>query len=466
MPRPPRWFSPITRWSLAAALGAAWTAGAAAQFPRPAPEAPPRPQVVLDATLSPIEISRVLRSDGSSLVYRPAGDGAADAAMPRRDLAAVVPADWFSPLPRDEAAEPDPRPITELGVLHLTDGSRIVGGMPRSAATTPDRIVWSHARLGRLTFPLDRVARIDAPESDGASLRDGASPAVLPRGSAPLPARVRDRITLRNADRVEGFFVGFVLVSAPDQPPAPHARIEVDNVPREIPVDRIARIELVNPPEPARGPRVWLADGTVFSPDEVLVEQPDEITLRLQREPGGVAQVRLPATLVRAWTHEASRLTALAALPIVEHRAPPGRRWAPPPSLSQPAHGELLGAADLTLSGPVTAEWELPRGAGRLGGFLVLPDHARTWGRCRVLVQVVSVAERGRAPRTVDLGEFTLRPEAPVVRFNAALPEGADATGSGWRLRVSIVPSGAGPIQNEVVLRRWLVVVNTGQPPG
>lgn len=466
MPRPHRWVSQIVRWGIPAGLCAAWSAGALAQFPRPAPEAPPRPQVVLDSVLSPIEIVRVLRADGSSLVFRPADDGAADAALVRRDVAAVVPADWFTPTPRDESAEPDLRPITELGVLHLTDGTRIVGGMPRSAATTPDRIVWSHARLGRLTFPLDRVARIDAPESDTLTARPAPTFAVPPRGSAPVPAPARDRITLRNADRVEGFFVGFVLASGPDQPPAPHARIEVGSVTRDIPVDRIARIELVNPPEPARGPRVWLADGTVFSPDEVLVEQPDEITLRLQREPGGMAQVRLPSTLVRAWTPEASRLAALASLPIVEHRAPPDRRWAPPPSINEPPHGELLGAADLTLSGPVTAEWALPRGAVHVAGYLVLPDHARTWGRCRVVVRGVGPSERGRAQQTVDLGSFTLVPESPVVRFNAPLPDGAGAPPGGWRLRVEILPAGAGPIQNEVVLRRWLVVVNTGERPG
>jgi hypothetical protein len=294
---------------------------------------------------------------------------------------------------------------------------------PGRLATSPggeDRISWESA-WGLRTFATERVL----------SVRLHAA------STLPAPEGASDRVILRNGDTADGFVseVG------------PTIRIERDGRESLIPSDRAAGILFANPPEEPRGLYAWHQRGSVVAILDPVLTPAGEFTARLAEDPTG-APATGPWHEFRAVLFDASRLRALALLPIAGVGPAPGasRRWTPPPQVGDAPDAPLF-AADVELPGPMSVDWDLPQGAAHLAATAELPVAARTWGDCEVLVGV---------PEQPALWRQRLRGEAPTASIRVALPPGAA------RLRVTVEPGENGPVQDRVILRRPIILV---EPP-
>lgn len=473
---------PRSRVAAAAASIAAAAVGsvALAQLPRPAPDAPASPHELLTSSLAVMTIDEIVSFDASGITFKgaPAASTASGppspatrrtVTVPLADIAAIVPAGWYS-----GASGPRPAPSAAVAsadssaVLRLADGSRLVGGIPR--ATPPaDRLTWVHGRLGRITYKLDAVAGIDFDP-----VSKPAPAAASPAGpGAAAGTTTKDTLTLLNGDRLAGFFLGIALITSETNPSLLVARVEADAGVTNIAIDRVVRIDLANPLQAPVGPRLWLSDGSIVAPLEFLAD-PRGVAVRLARDDDGVAEVSLGTSLVQAALPRAERVVPLAALPVRTQAPAPGRRWTPGVRVQPEA--ELLGAADITIPGPMTAEWELPTlpaasnapassaaaATAHLGMFLTLPESAWPWGEFTVTVELVPSAADAPA-RT--LATARLSAAQPVVPVNAAISLPPASTPSGpSRLRITVAAGERGPIQNTLVIRRALLVLPPAAP--
>ncbi|HYE03050.1 MAG TPA: hypothetical protein VD963_07425 [Phycisphaerales bacterium] len=339
--------------------------------------------------------------------------------------------DGGAPDPGPEAANA-PAPEAALLDLRLVDG-RLYPGRPALAERPDaDTVVWAHPTLGTLRFSIDEVA----------SITPGG---VLP----PRPAASEgDMVRLANGDTLRGLVeeIGPTVSVLPEGAAAPVS----------LAMDRVTWLTLANEPAAPRGAVVWLADGTAAGVDGVSVSG-GRAELRVsgaEHAASGVPGPRLvsvPATEVRALVLDAARLRALASLRVAEQAPALARRR--PLALIPPADpGAPLFAGDLELPGPMSVAWELPAGAARLAGWLVLPEDALEWGDCEVAVEVVSASDGSVDP----VFAARLNAEAPRVRVEADLPRG----GAGQRLRVTLGAGAHGPIQDRVLLRGMLLRVD------
>jgi hypothetical protein len=117
-----------------------------------------------------------------------------------------------------------------------------------------------------------------------------------------------------------------------------------------------------------------------------------------------------------------------------------------------------LGAADIELPGPMSAEWMLPPGASHVSIRLELPESARVFGDCVVRVEVVGDEASG-----VEHRLSSASPSA-MVRLALGAATGPVPSAEGVRRLVVRVEAGErGGIQDRVVIRRGLVLVDSAQ---
>jgi hypothetical protein len=267
---------------------------------------------------------------------------------------------------------------------------------------------------------------------------------------------------MTNGDAVEGFVESIGEV------------VKVDSGGRmvELSIKQVAVIELSNPEKPASGVRVWLTDGSVagatgFAP----AAGSGEFRLMRPTPTDDAAQVGLSPLDVVGIVPDTARVIPLASLPVVSEAGVGDRLYADPAELRW--QGEALGAAwratvgpgekappldapDIQLPGPMTVEWTLPAGAARVAGWAEVPPEARVWAEFTLVFEGVSA--RGEV---TPLASESMSGSHPVAEFNIELPATGSVGGAGLdRLRVSIQPGPRGPIQNRVVLRRALLLVD------
>jgi hypothetical protein len=210
-------------------------------------------------------------------------------------------------------------------------------------------------------------------------------------------------------------------------------------------------VRFANPPKPGPGVYAWLHDGTVAAASELSVDSSGRCTLvgrfaALDKQPSAT----MDANNLRAVCFDAAALRPLASCPwAVSESRGASRRWIPPLKVAD-ANAAPLGAADIELPGPMRVEWTLPPGATRLGTIAELPPSARVWGDCEVIVEAVS------GSKAAELARAHLSGASPTAEISGAL---SGAT----KLRVTIDAGPSGPIQDRVVLRRPLVLVDTGK---
>lgn len=326
-------------------------------------------------------------------------------------------------------------------VLELWDGQRHVGRFaPRASgliAGDEPVVGWDSTLFGALQISLDRVAMMR-----------------LAASSVHPPKDLRDHVVLVNGDLMSGYIehVGEDVV------------IDADDRAVRIPIARIATVSLGGRAEPVSGHMIWLADGSVVAVREVASRANGRLMVSLQDSSGaardqtqgdvrGQAEVSLSDLL--ALSVDGSRLIELASLDPVEQGPTPPRRWSQPLRVEQPSLS-ILGQGSIHLDGPMRVVWTLPANSLRVRGTAELPESSWTWGDCVLRITAVGAdgAER-------ELLRERMSSQRPLVEFSADLPRGGR---QGTRLLVTLDEGEHGPVQDRVVLRGVLVLLDEASP--
>jgi hypothetical protein len=426
------------KWLAPLALLAASSPAALAQ-PEPQDPAPyeATQRVLIDRTLSQ-RPARLVSISADTIEFTDAAGRVQT--MPRTQVLALIP-----PLTQlDQAVILEVQALTGrmpaaervriYGCVDLVDGQALLGMLdaasqsagadkPKPGAKV-DKLAWSSKLFGPLTLPLDSIRTV---------LLSTEHTGLLVPGGAPA----QDTVDLLNGDRVEGFVAGIDS----------SVHLEKSGKVTELPISRVGAVQLANPSKPAEGAWVWLHDGTSAAASQLLVNSAGHTTLvgriaGLAKQPAAA----LDANDLRAICFDAGAIRALASCPgVVSSAGDLARRWTPPLKIADP-HGTPLGAVDIELPGPMTVEWTLPLGAARVGTTLELPPSARVWGDCEVLVESVTGA------KAAQLTKAHLNGSQPTAEVSVVV---AGAS----KLRITIDAGPSGPIQDRVVLRRPVVMV-------
>jgi len=331
-------------------------------------------------------------------------------------------------------AAPSPRESAgPLRVLELVDGQRLYGRVGRGSGEDPSVMRLEALLGGVVRVPLERVSRVAVASVEGRGRSDGG---VSPR------ERVDDVVVLDNGDELAGFVVSI----------GRRVRVETEGVERVVPLDVIREIVLATERGVPPGPMVWLPDGSVVAASvrvrraELLEYRPIAPTSgSWARDGKGWINARLDA--IPAIALEPARLRALAGLELIGVEPGAGRRWVPTPT-RQAGREALLGAGEVELGAPMRTRWRLPAGASRLACTVVLPERSRLWGDCEVVVGVGEGSEDWR-----ELAHVRVHAGSPEGRLSVELPAGSR------ELVVELRAGRRGPIQDRVVLRRGLVLL-------
>jgi hypothetical protein len=324
-----------------------------------------------------------------------------------------------------------------MSALELTDGQRFFGDLAPAGAAR-DSVRWSHPTLGTLEFKLDQVRH----------LRFNLS---APGGrTAPSPPTAQDPnadlVIFANGDRATGF------VESVSGEPRVVKLGPIDQGPtREIGLEVVREIVLSNPAQlPApRATVVWLRDGSVLTCRGIRTSRLGELTLTpafADTEAGETPPGTLVLDDLLGVAFDSAAVAALSAVPPASQTPTGGRPWTRPVSIVG-AERAVLGAGDIQFPGPVRVEWVLPAGTSRLTMEVELPREMWTWGRCTVVVLGVDGGGNEN-----ELARVALDAERPRGAIGASL------TGSA-RLVVRVDPGEFGAVQNGVVLRRPLLLI-------
>lgn len=354
------------------------------------------PVTLIDRDLERLP-ARIISVSPRQLVARI--DGAAERSTPAERWLG-----WTAPL---DAARSAP-------ALTLTDGQRFYGA---PAGGNGDTIRWTADSAGPIEASLEQVDRmVLAPRLD-----PGPSDAI------------DDVVILTNGDRLEGFVVSF----------GERVEIEVEGRAVELPLQRVAVVDLASAAAERRGAYMWFADGSV-----ARLEAQGDVYLLAQAPSGWEASA--PLHQARAFVYEAGRIQALSELPMSGHE-PIKRRWAPPPETGAEMAG--LWAAPVSLPGPMRVSWSLPQGAARFGAVIELREDSRVWGDCEV---VVSQRRSGDVDGGRELARVRLTGDEPTARIAVDLN---GSLGAG-ELVIAVEPGPSGPIQDRVLVDGALLLVD------
>jgi hypothetical protein len=352
----------------------------------------------------PVEIVSVAEIGANRLVHRDSAAGWVT--VPRDDCVALL----------DTEAVVIPR---MQGWLRLADGQRFPGQALSGSRAEDDVLVWVQSSwLGRMEVPLNRIE------------------SVTFVGGAPLPAPGdADALQLANGDRLEG------LVTALGDPITVEVLDGETAGPRtiELPLDRVVAVRMVTPPRRPSGRRLWLVDGTVVDVGEVMLG--DDGYFRLEGLPlvADEEAKRLEADAVVGVQFDARRLVPFAAIAPIRVEGPSTRYVVPAPAVLD--EFAPLGLGEVEFRGPVSVHYLLPSGSVYLSAEAALPVKARSWGDCELVI-------REDDERIFSVRLNADRPAAVIgVRLN------------GSQLTVEVTEGAGGPVQDQVVLLRALVLV-------
>lgn len=408
----------------------------------------PAAWLLLDHELKPTPAASISAINAEEVRY--IGTDAAEHTMLRGVALAIVPASWgASQASRAWSDVPGALGTSDrapsLGVLMLTDGTRLTGTVD-PAGTRGESLTWTHPVFGRFVAPLDQVRRIQMPPPDRRD--DGVPTSVTPTGTpVPSGAVTSDRLVLANGDVVSGLLSSFTAGTGAGRGAA---AAMVESLPgaggerppaRTINLDRVQVIDLVNPPAPATGVCAWLEEGSVISGTGLTVSGQQAVLIDLPEGRRAAGPIRLGLVHLRAIALDAARVRPLSELSVREARALDAS--AASGVVRVDAGGELpaLGAADVLVGGPATVTWDLPPGARRFSGRLVLPEASRVWGDC-----VVTMSAGGK-----HVLSHRLNAEAPDLAFNVPI--------SGSTLEVRLEAGERGAIQDSALIQRGLIAV-------
>jgi len=295
-------------------------------------------------------------------------------------------------------------------MLELTDGQRI-RGTSLGAADNGQSLRWKHPALGEMTISLDRLRSMRRTDA------------------APLPVNVdEDRVTFTNGDQMSGFIASLtdlgVRLRLPDQ-----------DLPIDLPLDRVALIEFANPrSSPEAGMHmIHFTDGSRVNYDAVVV---DGAVLVL----GSKDAVRVDlASLVRVdFAGGEGHLADLATMP-----------W------EQTGGGEVFGMPTpprvergiLRLHAPVTVRFNLPEGSTRAAMLVELDLEPRDGARWADVSVLVSSGAGNPSRVQLNVNHSSGRVNIPVA---------------GNTLTIQLETAANGPVMDRVRLRDAVILV---RPP-
>ncbi len=376
-------------------------------------------QPVQQLTTQPAEFTGVerllLTADLNESPVRFLGLDGGDLAILVADTPITIPAGaWFALYPAAPAESVAPA----APLLRLTDGQSLLGTPVQSP--DPEALAWQVTGLDALLVPLEQVRAV----------------CLLPCEPG-VTADVRDIIRTRNGDRLEGFITQI----------GDGVSIEVGEQILSLDFESVASVLLANPQAPAPGAMFWLADGRIIRAREIGPTKGVRLTLRpdwpgIDHSDANVLSIRLDEPV--AILADAARFLPLASCEIIA-QAPVGRRWAPPAEIDAPGPARL---ADVHLPGPMRIDFALPANAARFAAAVELAPGSRLWGDCELIALALDARGNER-----ELGRIRVRGAAPEARLNVNL--------SGVRtLRLRLEPGEGGPIQDRIVLRRGVILLD------
>lgn len=310
--------------------------------------------------------------------------------------------------------------LPQRGWLRLADGQRFPGEALSGGRASDDVIVWNQSSwLGRMEVPLDQLESVS----------------FVPGAAIPAPGDA-DVLALANGDRLQGFVTALgdpVEIEVFDGEPGDVHRIE-------LPLGRVSAVRMVTPPQTPRGRRMWLIDGTVVDADEIMLG--DDGFFRIE----GIDYVaedlpkRIELVAVAAVLFDQQGLVPFASLTPRRVAGPESRYVVPEPAILDEI--APLGLKRVELRGPLTARYVLPQGATYLTAEAEMSPTARAWGDCDLII-----SDDGREI-------FSTRLNAASLRAAIAVPL------HGSTLTIEITEGAAGPIQDQVILKRAMILVN------
>jgi hypothetical protein len=331
-------------------------------------------------------------------------------------------AGWTT-VPRGECvALLDPEAVViprRQGWLRLSDGQRFPGQALSGAPAEEGVLVWIQSSwLGRMEVPLERIESVT----------------FVGGSSVPAPGDA-DVLMLVNGDRLEGIVTGLgdpVTVEVLNGD-------ETEPQTIELPLDRVVAVRMVTPSQNPRGQRLWLVDGTVVDVDDVMLG--DDGLFRLEGLPfvaDGQAR-RIEMNAVTGLRFAEGALVPLSTLTPARVEGPDTRYVVPEPTVLDDF--APLGLGRVEFRGPLSVQYLLPEDAVYLSADASLPQSARTWGDCELIIR-----QDGRR-----LLAETLNAERPEVSIGVPL--------NGSQLTVEVTEGAGGPVQDRVVFLRALVLV-------
>ncbi|MHC4099547.1 MAG: hypothetical protein ACYS15_01225 [Planctomycetota bacterium] len=353
----------------------------------------------------PVEIVAVAEIGPHRLVHR--DDAAGWTTVPRDQCVALLD------------VEPMVVPRTQ-GWLRLADGQRFPGEALSGARPEDGVLVWIQSSwLGRMEVPLDRIE------------------SVTFVGGATVPAAGdADTLQLANGDRLEG------LVTALGDPITVEVLNGDSSGPQtiELPLDRVVSARMVTPAQEPKGRRLWLMDGTVVDVEDVMLG--DDGFFRLEGMPLVVDDQarRVEVGAVVGVQFESRGLIPFAEIAPSRVDGPPTRYVVPAPAVLD--EFAPLGLGRVEFRGPISVQYQLPAGSAYLSAEAALPVKARSWGDCELVI------------REDDQQIFSTRLNAERPSAVIGLPL------DGSRLTVEVTEGSGGPVQDQVVLLRALVLIS------
>ena len=329
--------------------------------------------------------------------------------IPRRACLALV---------RDDRSRfARPARSTTTGMLMFADGQRIPGVPAPGAAINEDAMLWQHPWLDQIAVPFDAI-----------------SAAVFEREATLPESATGDVVQLRNGDRLEGFLTQFGTTLGLELEGSPPREIE-------IPLDRVRAIRLVTEPRERMGTRAWFRDGSVI--DTPLLTLADDGYVHLDRPAGAVGRHTVRIEEITALRFDGGDLLPLSTLTPRDVSGPPERYFVPEPAIA--THDAPLNARAIEFRGPVTVSYRLPNAVNRFAASVELPDDSRNWGDLELVIRDGGV-ERVRVPLNAD---------SPRADINIELTSRS--------FEVELLAGKFGPIQDRVIMRRALFMVETSE---
>lgn len=368
-------------------------------------------RVMIDRSLSR-SLVRVTGFAGASVsfVLDQAWPGGTVRTKQLADVAAIIGA--------GERTEPA-RAGTSL--VELVDGTRLYGSLEQATEgkRAAEGAIAHATSIGEVAFDLDHLSRLVFDAS-------AEAPPIAPGDS--------DVIELANGDRMEGLVASLWPLVVEDATDASKKT--------ELTPDRVRQIVMSNKRRESGLSRVWLRDGSILNVSSFVKGEGGVLAGEAHVDGNdGVFRLHAGADRVLALVMSGTKLVPLSEIPVSAYRPGAGRRWTPGPTVVGGANGAALGG-DIELSGPLSAEWALPKSAVRFSAGVELSAGARSLGSCTLIVEW-----RGKEIARVALNDAT-----PTGQIIAAL-EGGEG-----KLAIRIESGPRGPVQNTVVLKQALVM--------